>query len=525
MADEKQILAIDLGTSAVKLALVSARGRITAFERRPLDVRMLPGGGAEQSPEDWWAAIRDGARALIASGVVAPEDVAAVAIGAQWSGTVAVDADGTPLSDALIWMDTRGAEEVERIIRGPIRVGGFGLDKLLAWVPPTGGIPQRSGKDSIAHMLWLKAKRPETYRAAHKLLEPADWIGMRLTGRAAATPATIALYWLADIRDLSHVRYDPALVRRTGVNPAKLPELVPQGTILGPVRPEVARELGLVPGTVAVAGMPDLQAAAIGSGAIEHGEAHLCLGTSSWICCHLPAKRTDVRRGMATLPSGIPGRYLLVNEQENAGICVGWALNLLFPDGSPPEGAAALDALAAGSPPGGGGVLFAPWLNGERTPVDDRLARGSFLNLGLQTSRAHIARAVLEGVALNARWLLRGIERFLRKPFGAIRAIGGGARSDLWCQILADVLERPILRVDEPVRANARGAGLAAAAAMGWLNLRDVPSIVTVDRRFDPDPSLRSTYAAALRELIQVYRATRRIGPRLAAGAKGRRSP
>ncbi|HYD39256.1 MAG TPA: FGGY-family carbohydrate kinase [Anaeromyxobacter sp.] len=508
---------MDLGTSAVKLALVSARGRIAAFESRPLEVRLLDDGGAEQDPEAWWAAIRDGTRALLAAGAVPAAGVRAVAIGAQWSGTVPVDAGGTPLHPAIIWMDARGAPLVRELTGGPVRLAGYGVDKLLAWLPPTGGVPQHGGKDALAHVLWLRRARPDLYAAAARFLEPADWLGARLTGVQATTPATITLHWLTDNRDLARVRYDPGLVARAGVDAAKLPPIVPAGSVLGPLLPERARALGLGDGVQVVAGSPDLQVAAVGAGTVAPGEAHVSLGTSSWLCCHVPRKKTDLLRNMAALPSAIPGRYLLVNEQESAGICLEWLRDLLGlgGPGARADGFAELDRLAAAAPPGAGGVRFAPWLNGERSPVDDHAVRGAFLHLGLGAGRAHLCRAVLEGVALNTRWLMEGVERFVGRPLGPVRAIGGGARSAVWCQLYADVLQRPILQVEDPVRANARGAALLAAAALGWIRIDDAPALVPVARRFEPDAALGPLYASAVRDLAHAFGEARRRARRL----------
>lgn len=482
-------------------------------------MRLLGDGGAEQDPEAWWAAIRDGTRALLAAGAVAPERVRAVGIGAQWSGTVAVDAAGTPLHPAVIWMDARGAPLVRELTDGPLRVAGYGIDKLLAWLPPAGGIPQHGGKDAIAHVLWLRRARPDVFAAADRFLEPADWLGLRLTGVLATTPATITLHWLTDNRDLARVRYHPGLLARAGLDAAKLPPIVPAGSVLGPVLPAVARALGLAPGVQVVAGSPDVPVAAVGSGGVGPGDAHVSLGTSSWLCCHVPRKKTDLLRNMAALPSAIPGRYLLVNEQESAGICLEWLRDVLGVAAGPGRAApgfAELDRLAAAAPPGAGGVRFAPWLNGERSPRADHAVRAAFLHLGLGAGREHLCRAVLEGVALNARWLLEGVERFVGGPLGPVRAIGGGARSAIWCQIFADVLQRPILQVEEPVRANARGAALLAAAALGWIRIDEVPELVPVARRFAPDPALGALYAAAARDLARAFgearRRARRIG-------------
>jgi xylulokinase len=380
MARGEHILAFDLGTSALKAALVSARGGIADSETRALPVRLLAGGGAEQDPEDWWRAVREAARALLARGKVAPGDVAGLSCSTQWGGTVAVARGGRPLAPALIWMDSRGAPHVRRAVAGSVGFRGYGLRKLLRWVRLTGGVPARSGKDPVGHILFLRAERPEVYRAAWKLLEPVDWLGLRLTGRCASSFATIAVHWVTDNRDLARVEYDRALLEAAGLERDKLPDLVPPASVLGPLAAGAARELGLPQGLPVAVGMPDIHAAAVGSGAVRDGELHLCLGTSSWLCCHVPYKKVDVFHEMTSLPSARPDRYLLVDEQECAGACLAWAEEHLGLAGDAADPHAELDRLAASAPPGAGGVIFTPWLNGERCPVDDRDLRASFFN-------------------------------------------------------------------------------------------------------------------------------------------------
>ncbi len=519
MAREPHILSFDLGTSALKAGLVSARGAVAAAESRLLPVRLLPGGGAEQDPEDWWRAVREAARALLARGAVAPGEVAAVSFGTQWGGTVATARDGRPLAPALIWMDSRGAPHVRRAVSGVPRIQGYGLAKLLRWVSLTGGVPALSGKDSLAHVLFLRAERPQVYRAAWKLLEPMDWLGLRLTGRCATSFATVALHWATDNRDLGRVAYHDGLLALSGLEREKLPDLVPAASILGPLRAEAAGELGLPEGVPVAVGAPDIHVAAVGSGAVGDGEAHLCLGTSSWLCCHVPYKKTAVLRAMASLPSARPDRYLLVNEQECAGACLAWlARSLRLSEAGAPEPRdpyAALDLLAGSARPGSGRVVFTPWLNGERSPVDDRLLRASFFNQSLRTTRAELARAALEGVAYNSRWLLGGVEGFLGRRVPELRVVGGGARSDVWCQIHADVLGRRVHRVEEPVLANVRGAGLLGAAALGLVRFDDVPRLVPLARTFEPDPAQRRLYGELFDAFLRLYRATRRIHARL----------
>ncbi|HEU4385154.1 MAG TPA: FGGY-family carbohydrate kinase [Anaeromyxobacteraceae bacterium] len=515
MALGRHILAFDLGTSALKAALVSERGAIAAREIRKMEVRLAAGGAAEQEPEDWWGAIRDASRALLARGSVPPGAVAGLCCSTQWGGTVATSRDGRALAPALIWMDSRGAPHVGRAITGPLPVQGYGLRKLIRWLRLAGGVPARSGKDPVGHGLFLRAERPEIYRAAWKLLEPADWLGLRLTGRCASSYATAALHWAADIRDLRRVEYDARLLAAGGLEREKLPDLVPAASVLGPLAAAPARELGLEEGLPVAVGVPDIQAAAVGSGAVRDGEAHLCLGTSSWLCCHVSYKKADLFHQMTSLPSARPDRYLLVNEQECAGACVAWAEEHLGLAGAAPHPHAELDRLAASAPPGAGGVIFTPWLNGERSPVDDRSLRASFFNQSLRTTRGDLARAVLEGVALNSRWLLRYVERFLGRRVADVHLVGGGAASTLWCQIHADVLGLTVRQVEDPLLANVRGAGLIGAAALGLLSFDEVPGCVPVAATFEPDPGRRRLYDGLFEAFLRLYRATRHIHPRL----------
>jgi xylulokinase len=263
-------------------------------------------------------------------------------------------------------------------------------------------------------------------------------------------------------------------------------------------------------------GAPDLHTAAIGAGAVRDFAAHLYIGTSSWLTCHVPFKKTDLLHNMASLPAAIPGRYLLINEQENAGGCLAFLRdNILGAAGQPPDDWPVLDGLAAQTPPGSNGVIFTPWLYGERTPVEDRLIRGGFHNLSLTADRGVLVRAVMEGVALNSRWLKQYVQKFNRRPLTEIRMVGGGARSDLWCQIMADVLDCEIHQVANPVETNARGAGILAAVALGFGTFDTIAAGLEIRRTYRPNTSNRELYATMFRAFRDIYRAHRRICARL----------
>ncbi len=518
MANPEHVLAVDLGTSGLKLALVTVDGRIAGSAVEPFPpVHVLPGGGAEQDPADWWRAIVAATRRVLRETGVDPRSVVGAACSSQWSGTVPVDREGRPLCRAIIWMDSRGARHLRPVLRGFPLIEGYGARKLIRWIRRTGGAPGHSGKDPIAHILFVRAEMPEVYERTHLFLEPRDWINHRLTGRFATTADCVTLHWVADSRDIGRVRYDPALLRVAGLDRDRLPEIEPAASVLGALTPRAAGELGLPESVQVVSGAPDNMAAALGAGAVRDFDTHLCIGTSSWLMCHVPFKKTDLFHNMASLPSAIPGRYILANEQEAAGMCLALLKDRIL---RPGEGAdyEPLLAEAEAVPPGSDGLIFAPWLNGERTPVDDRTIRGGFFNQSIETTRGHLVRAVLEGVAYNSRWLQVYVERFVKRKLEAVTMVGGGARSDLWCRIHADVMGIPVRQAADPVMANARGAAFQAWVALGYLSWEDIPGRVPIAATFEPDPANTAVYAPVFEEFVNLYRSTRKIAARLNAG-------
>ena len=526
------VLGVDLGTGGPKVVLASADGTILGHDKAPVGLRLLPGGGAEQEPDDWWRAIVTASRNLRERLPAEYAQVAAICMSSQWGGLVPVDAAGRHLHPALIWMDARGGRYSRAITGGGLRVpGGYNARALREWLAKTGGVPTRTGKDPVGQAAWLRHHRPDVDAAAAYLLDVPEYLTMRLAGRAVAGWDTAVLRWCTDNRDPSAVRYDEALARRCGLDLARLPELVPPGSVVGTVLPHVAAELGLPAGVCVVAGTGDTTAAAVGAGATRDFDAHLYIGTSAWLSCHVPFKRTDVLRNIASLPAVVPGRYWVATVQDVAGKAVDWLLDsvvyaqdgMLDASPAPADALERVNALAASAPPGCHGVVFTPWLNGERTPVDDPYLRGGWFNVSLSTTRADLARSVFEGIALNARWMLEAVERFVRRPqpqgFASLRFIGGGARSALWCQTLADVLDTPIHQVAEPVLANARGAALLAAIGIGELTWEDVPSRVPIAVSYQPDPAVRAVHDRQYAAFIALYRRNRKLYARHNADA------
>jgi xylulokinase len=519
---DRLVLSIDHGTSGVRTALITTTGEILGWVNRDTPTHHLPDGGVEQDPMGWWEAFLDGAAELLGQGLAPAEGIVAVAVSSTFSTTVACRERGEPVAPALTWMDARGAPWVRQLMGGRVGFQGYGLGKAVRWVRLTGGAPTLSGKDDLAHVLFWKHAQPRVYQQARWFLGSKDWWNLMLCGRAAASFDSATLFWLTDNRDASDVRYHPGLTHSAGIDGHKLAPLVPAPTVLGSLLPEVAERLGIPQELPVVAGSADLQSACIGSGAVRDFQPHLYLGTSSWLLCHVPFRRTDPLHAIASLPSSIPGRWFAANEQDMAGGCIDWLVrSVLWPPGPlgrgepPPDLHERLEAAVLSTEPGAGSVIFTPWLNGEKTPVDDDRLRGGFHNIGLTTSLEQLVRAVHEGVALNTRWLLSHLERFVGRRLEPIRAIGGGARSEAWLQIYADVLGRPIHRVAQPRLANARGAALIAGVALGDLGFQQIPDRVPVDARFEPRAAHRATYDRLFESFLALHKGSRDVYHRL----------
>ena len=518
----KYVLAVDLGTSGPKVGLVTTDGEILGHEFEPTALLLLPGGGAEQDPDDWWRAICQAARRLLSRHPIPVENIVAVNCMAQWGGTIAVGRDGRHLMNAIIWLDARGAPYAQRLVGGLVTISGYEPLKLAQWIRIVGLAPARSGKDPAGHILFIRHERPEVYHETYKFLEPLDYLNLRLTGCFSASYDSIGTYFATDNRKVAHIRYHESLLRMLDLPRDKLPDLLPTASVLGQITPVAAAELGLSERTQVVTGTPDLHSAAIGSGAVRDYEPHLYLGTSAWVLCHVPFKKTDPLHAIGTLPAGIPGRYLAGGVQETGGACLTFLRDkLLYVDDELATAAPAektytvLDRVAGHAQAGSGGVIFTPWLYGERTPVDDSTVRGGFHNLSLTTERSHLVRAVFEGVALNTRWGFQYVERFMNRRLDGINAVGGGARSAVWCQIIADVFDRTVRQVQEPQLCNVRGAALQAAAALGYVPFNDIGARVPIAATYRPDPAVRRLYDELFREFVNLYRQNRGIYARL----------
>lgn len=462
------IIAADFGTTGVKIGAVDRDLRLLAWTREPYPLAVdAATGAAEQRPQDWWDAAARGLARLSAQLPGLREAAGALVLCAQMCGVVCTDAAGAPLRPCLIWLDKRAGAAARRLAGGIPSYQGYGLGKLARWLPLANGAPALNGADPPAKMHWLRENEPHIWGSTDKFLDVRDWLVLRATGRAITTYDCANLTWMMDSR-AGRIGWSPSLMRLVGVDRARLPEIVDGSAIVGALQAAAARELGLRAGLPVVAGSGDVCASALGSGAVADGALHIHVGTSSWIGGFFASRRLSTASHYATIASAAGARPLLIATQETAGECLSWAARAFGAQAHGEDAVATLLSDAQACLPSAQDPLFLPWLAGERMPVDDERLRGGFLGLSLVHDRRHLARAVLEGIALNLRWALEPVGRERDARDGVIPVVGTVAGARSFVQLLADVLQRPLQMLADPACAGVLGASTFAAAALGW---------------------------------------------------------
>jgi xylulokinase len=366
--------------------------------------------------------------------------------------------------------------------------------------------------------LFIKNERPDIYARTHKFLEPMDFLTARLTGKVTATQKTMAPFVMVDNRQWGSRQYSNELLALAGLDQEKFPTLIPNDGVIGPILPSVAEELGLQASTQVVAGIADSNASAIGAGAVQDYETIIYIGTSLYMTCHVPFKKTDLTHFMTSLPSPFKSRYYLLGEQGTGGKCVEFYLNnIIYPDDALETGPRPDDAYwlfnknASAAPAGSDGVIFMPWLNGAIVPSEDPHVRGGFVNLSLSTTRSHMSRAVMEGLAYNNRWTREAAEKFIGHRIARFRFAGGGALSDVWAQIHADVLGVPIHQVGDPLNSTLRGTAFLAFTVLGYRSLFNIPKLVKIKKVYEPDESKRMVYDNMYAQYRRLFKKNRKI--------------
>jgi xylulokinase len=518
------VLSIDLGSGGPKSAIVGDSGKVVASASERVGLKMLPHGGVEQNPEEWWQAAKIAAKRAIHHSGVDSQDIVAVGCAAQYSVIVPVDSSGKPLMNAVHWMDTRGGPYNRKLCQGFPNIQGYGFFKLMKWMRLSGIPPTLSGIDSLGHIQFIKNEHPKIYEQTHVFLEPMDYLNLRLTGEFAGSQHTMTPLYVMDLRQWGICEYSSDLMQLSGFDAEKLPRLIVNDDIMGTLLPDVAAELGLSPATPVFAGMNDTSAMAIGGGAINDFEGIICIGTSTVMTCHLPFKKTDIFHLLSTMTSPKADRYILFAEQGTGGICLELFLKQvvfaddIFDTGPPPQDLyKRVDRSASSVSAGSEGLIFLPWLNGSLTPEENPNARGGFFNLSLNWTRSQMTRAIMEGIAYNNLWTKEEAEKFTGRRFERFRFAGGGALSDVWAQIHADVLNVSVHQLTNPTHAAVCGPAFLAFDKLGIRPLEDFADLVEIKRIYEPQASNRDVYDRMYEGFRDVFKSSKGVFARLNA--------
>ena len=487
------LLGIDLGTSSVKCVLTDPAGRAQAVTQREYAIDTPHPGWAEQDPQTWWQACAEATSEAVSG---AADEVGAVSFSGQMHGTVLLDAGGRPLRPAIIWADQRSARQCEQIYEI------VGRDRLAAATcnPVAAGF-------MAASLMWLKEHEPDTLAQTSHVLLPKDYVRYRLCGTIGSEPSDAVSTLLFDTR---RSEWADAIIDVLGLPRDAFPAITPSHAVVGEVTREAAEETGLRAGTPVVAGGGDQPVAAVANGAIDKGILLSTIGTGGQLLTPASQPTYDSRLRTHTFCHVVPDRWFLMGATLSAGLSLRWLRDGVL-GGRERLDYDQLSAAAADTPAGAEGLIFLPYLVGERTPHLDPLARGCFIGLTLRHGVGHLARAVMEGVAFAMRDSLE-IFRELGLSFDRVIASGGGARSALWRQIQADVYGLPVATVNVEEQA---GVGAAMLAGVGVGIYRDfadaIEKVVDVTPRAEPDGDRAALYSerySVFRNLYPTLRQT-----------------
>ena len=498
------LIGIDVGTGGSRAVLIDAAGKIVAsatVEHKPFV--SLQTGWAEQDPHDWWRASAAAIRSAITKGAVPAEEIKGVSLSGQMHGAVLLDDADEVLRPAIIWCDQRSGEQCKNLTAN---IGATRLIELTCNPALTGF--------TLPKLLWVRDHEPETWQRARSVLLPKDYVRFRLSGDKATDVAdasgtlllnVAARRWSSEMLDVAEMRAE------------LLPRVYESPEITGSISPKAADETGLRAGTPVIAGAGDQAAGAVGLGIVRPGTVSATIGTSGVVFAATNTPALDPKGRVHTFCHAIPGRWHVMGVTQGAGLSLRWFRDQFGVISSNLSGAVSGDpyesliAEAARVPPGADGLLWAPYLMGERTPHLDPDARAALVGLTASHTRAHVVRAILEGVAFSLKDSFE-ILKELNVPCETIRLGGGGARSALWRQIQADVYGHEVETVEAEEGAAYGVAVLAGVAAGAWPSVDAAcDAIVKTRSRVKPDAQAVEIFHRQYRKYVAIYPTLRSI--------------
>lgn len=526
---EKEIyaLAFDIGTTGVKTCLFKIGKTIDliAAASEGYKLYIMPNGGAEQEPDEWWQAMCSTSKIVLEKSGVDPKNIYGISFCSQMQGLVLVDEKGNPVRRAFSYMDQRATAEIKKGIAYGPQIAGANIAKLLPSLAITGAVAA-SVKDPVWKYKWTEANEPEAFAKAHKWLDVKEYLICRMTGEFVMTKDSA---FGALLYDLKKKDWSPTICKLLGVDMKHLARIADCTEKIGELRPQQAEELGLVPGIAVFGGGGDATLIGVGAGATELGDTHVYQGTSGWVSTVTDKSVVDASAMMAAVVGAADGIYNYFGELETAGKCVEWVKDHLALD----EIDLYLDkqhdlklrdadrevvftnlydymmAVVDSIPAGSGGVIFTPWLHGNRCPFEDPNSRGMFFNISLETGKTELIRAVIEGVCFHLRWFLETEEKKV-KTSKTIRFVGGGALSSVTAQILADCTGRVVETVASPQNVGAVGAAVLIAIDAGIIErVQDAKKLIPATKTFVPNPDNKPVYDKNFEVFKKLYKSNK----------------
>ena len=476
------ILAYDIGTTGVKTCIYNIDKTIELIgsASEGYELYTFPDGGAEQHADEWWEAICDSTAAVLEKTGIDPAKIDGITFCSQMQGLVLVDEDGVPVRHPMSYMDQRASDEIEEGLRQGFKIAGMNAQKLLKSLQIT-GVVAGSVKDPIWRYNWVRNHEPENFNRVRHWLDVKEYIIGRMTGRFIMTEDSACSTMLYDTRK-NMQGWSSEMCEMFDIDINHLPPVIKTTDMAGKLRKEQADELGLKEGTAVYGGGGDASLIGIGAGCVKKGETHIYCGTSGWVSTLIKKQLVDTEYMIGGGLAVVPGLFNYFAEMETAGKSLEWVKDHLAKDeigvymdqediaGSKETVYESLydymSEVIDSCPAGAGGVIFTPWLHGNRCPFEDHNSRGMFFNISLDTGKTELIRAVTEGVCYHLRWMLECEDKKI-KTSKTIRFVGGGALSPVTCQILADITGRTIETIENPQNAGAAGAALMAAVGTG----------------------------------------------------------
>lgn len=521
----KYAIAYDVGTTGIKTCLIEIDQNIKIISSASQGYKLyvLDGGGAEQDPEEWWTALKETTKIVFSKTDIKPDQIDGISFCSQAQGLVLVDKDGVPVHRAFSYMDQRAVKEMKEGISYGLQVAGANIAKLLPALMITGAAPV-SVKDPVWKYNWVKKNEPENFKKVYKWLDVKEYLICRLTGEFVMTYDSA---FGTELYDYKKKCFSKKMCKMFGVNPDHLPRLIKSTDAAGTIKKEIAEELGLVEGIKVFGGGMDANLIGVGAGSTALGDTHIYSGTSGWIGTICSKSVVDVTTMIAATVAAQPGKFNYFAELETSGKCLEWVKDHIALDevGIYCEKKhitdeyeskyvslyAYMTEIVKEAPAGSNGVIFTPWLHGNRCPFEDSFARGMFFNISLETGKTELIRAVLEGVCYHDRWMLEASDRKV-KASDVIRFVGGGALSDFTCQTLADITGHVIETVDSPQNIGAVGAAACVGVGIGAIkDFESIKSFIPASKTFYPDLKLKAeVYDKGFEVFKQLYKSNKK---------------